>query len=389
MAYTAWTASTAYAVGDVVRPTTQTGFGLVFRCNLAGTSGATEPDWPTKILQTDTIFTSFTIPTEGYIDDGTTFWVAVSAVSEELQALAPSAIIELFELQLISGTHYDPASPPATTTYYFHAGTNELSGNVTWNGQAYTRFPVQMEGFEYSGAGQLPTPTLRVANLNGLLTLALMEVNAYTPGNDLINARVTRIRTLKKYLDAVNFTGGTNPTADPYAELPREVYFISRKVSENRNLIEWQLASVFDMQGVKAPKRQAISRCQWTYKSSECSYTPVNSFSGTWTRIVDYLTVTATAHGLITSDAVYLTGIPQPGIHVVISYNANTFSVRTANTGASSGTVTATQWFDSSDEPTFVAANDVCPKRLTSCEARFSTALPLPFGGFPGVGQFS
>lgn len=304
MAYAAWTASTAFSVGNVVRATTQDkqGFGLVFRCIVAGTSGGTEPVWPTKLYKTNA-----SSSLEGFIVDGGVTWAAVSAVSEELQKIAPSAIIELYQLQLISGLHYNPASPPATTTYYFHAGTNELSGNLTWAGQTYTRFPVQVDGFEYSGSGQLPKPKLTVANLNGLLTIALLDVNAYTPGNDLINARVTRIRTLKKYLDAVNFTGGTNATADPYAEFPREVFFISRKMVENRSVIEWELASVFDMQGVRAPKRQATPMCQWIYKSAECSY----------------------AGGLPT-----------------------------------------------------------CSKTLQDCEAHFGVNTNLPFGGFPGVGQF-
>ena len=384
MAYAAWTATTAFSVGDIRRATTQTGFGLVFRCIVAGTSGSTEPAWPTKTYKT-----SSDASLEGYVVDGTVTWAAISAVSEELQKLSPSAVIELFELALVSGLHYDPASPPATTTYYFHAGTNELLANITWNGQAYARFPVQAEGFEYSGAGQLPTPTLRVANLNGLLTLALLEVNAYTPGNDLINAKVSRIRTLKKYLDAVNFTGSTNPNADPYAEFPREVYFISRKSTETRNLIEWELASVFDMQGVKAPKRQAISRCQWIYKSAECSYSPVASFSGTWSRSTTTLTVTATAHGLLVNDAVHLSGVPTNGVYTVVTSTANSFTIKVADSGAASGSVTATQWFDTNDQPTTTLANDVCPKRLGSCEARFGTNQPLPFGGFPGVGQFA
>jgi len=270
MAYTSWAATTAKSVGDVVRATTQAkqGFGLVFRCIVAGTTGSTEPVWPTKLYKTNA-----SSSLEGYVVDGTVTWAAVSAVSEELQKINPSAIIELFELELVSGLHYNPSSPPTITTYRFHAGTNELSGNVVWAGNTYTRFPVQAEGFEYTGSGQLPKPKLTVANLNGLLTLALLDVNAYTPGNDLINARVTRIRTVKKYLDASNFTGGTNANADPYAEFPREVYFISRKTLESRDVIEWELASTFDMQGVRAPKRQVTPQCQWVYKSTECSYT--------------------------------------------------------------------------------------------------------------------
>jgi hypothetical protein len=41
-----WTTGTAYAVGDVVIPATQNGFRYVV--TKAGTSGATEPTWPTR-----------------------------------------------------------------------------------------------------------------------------------------------------------------------------------------------------------------------------------------------------------------------------------------------------------------------------------------------------
>ncbi len=42
---TTWAASTAYKVGDIVRPTT--GNGYVYRCFVAGTTGASEPTWST------------------------------------------------------------------------------------------------------------------------------------------------------------------------------------------------------------------------------------------------------------------------------------------------------------------------------------------------------
>lgn len=42
---TAWAASTAYSVGDVVRPTT--GNGHLFRATVAGTSHTSEPTWVT------------------------------------------------------------------------------------------------------------------------------------------------------------------------------------------------------------------------------------------------------------------------------------------------------------------------------------------------------
>jgi hypothetical protein len=45
---TAWTASTAYAVGDVVVPTTGKENGWRYECTTAGTSGSSEPTWPTQ-----------------------------------------------------------------------------------------------------------------------------------------------------------------------------------------------------------------------------------------------------------------------------------------------------------------------------------------------------
>ena len=42
---TAWQASTAYSLGDAARPVTRNGF--VYEVTTAGTSGGSEPTWPT------------------------------------------------------------------------------------------------------------------------------------------------------------------------------------------------------------------------------------------------------------------------------------------------------------------------------------------------------
>ena len=60
------------------------------------------------------------------------------------------------------------------------------------------------------------------------MSLALLAANSFT-GNDLTGAKVTRIRTMAKFVDAANFSGATNPfgTPDPDAEFPkRGVYII-------------------------------------------------------------------------------------------------------------------------------------------------------------------
>jgi lambda family phage minor tail protein L len=183
----------------------------------------------------------------------------------EAQLPAPSALVELFELQLITAIH------GSNTVYRFHAGIDAKgTGDLIWNGNTYLALPIEADGFSYSGNGQLPRPTLKVANVMGTITALLLTLPAGLEG-----ARVTRLRTHARYLDAVNFPGDVNPlgTPDPTAEYPREVYFIDRRKGESRELVEFELAAAFDLAGVRAPKRQVLaSICPWVYKSAECSY---------------------------------------------------------------------------------------------------------------------
>ena len=257
MAYAAWAASTAYSVGDVVRATTLQATGLVFRCTVAGTSDATEPSWPTDIGST--------------IADGGVTWAAISSVYADVSTLAPNAIIELFELEMDATLH------GASTVYYWHAGTNEnVTGDIIYGGNTYVRLPVEATGFDYTSTGSLPRPTLRVANLMGDVTALLLLVNATTAGNDLGGAIVRRIRTLKKFLDG-------EPGADPDARFPTEVWYVDRKSNENRDVVEFELASKLDLAGQMIPRRQVIANvCQWKYRGAECGYTgpPVASVVG-------------------------------------------------------------------------------------------------------------
>ena len=236
-----------------------------------------------------------------------------SSVISDIQGINPSSIIELFALQLASGLHYDSwvannsytvnnvvghtgldqsinfkctvagqsgttepsafssASIGQTITdnqvtwtaqsvdiYRFHAGSSlNSNGEIVWAGNSYQRFPVEANGFAFQ-KGQIPRPTLTVSNALGTITSILLTVNKSTTGNDLTGAIVTRLRTLAKFIDAVNFAGGVNPygTPDPNAEFPQEIYSIDRKASETRDAVSFELAAPIDLAGVRAPKRQ-------------------------------------------------------------------------------------------------------------------------------------
>jgi lambda family phage minor tail protein L len=174
-----------------------------------------------------------------------------SKIFSSLQDINPSAIIELFTLQLSTALHGD------NTIYRFHAGSNlNANGKIIWDGNVYLRFPIQASGFAFQ-KGQLPRPKLTISNATGLISAILLSVNETTTGNDLTGATVTRIRTLAKFIDAANFADGTNATADPNAEFPQEIYAIDRKSTETREIVEFELAAPTDLAGVRIPGRQA------------------------------------------------------------------------------------------------------------------------------------
>ena len=82
MAYTAWAGAVSIAVGDIRRATTPQASGLVFRAKTSGTTGQTEPKWPTDIGNevNDT-------------DGSTIVWAAISSVYEELSVLALARLL--------------------------------------------------------------------------------------------------------------------------------------------------------------------------------------------------------------------------------------------------------------------------------------------------------
>ena len=243
---TVWTANTPKSEGNIVCPTSGVD-GMFFRVTTAGTTGSGEPSW-TKIIGQS-------------VYDGSVVYEAFSSIFDDISKINPTSVIELFTLTLNTALHGTTNTGIPTTNnenniYRFHSGTNQVNTNIKWAGKFYERFPVVAEGFAFQ-RGQLPRPKLIVSNAFGTISAILQSVNTVTAGNDLTGATVTRIRTLARFIDNANFTGN-NPfgTPDPNAEFPREIYSVDRKSSENREVVEFELAAVFDLAGVRVPKRQ-------------------------------------------------------------------------------------------------------------------------------------
>ena len=234
-----WGANQDKRYGTEVRSGTTHGSGLVFRVTVPGTTGATEPTWPASV--------------GGTVTDGTVTWKAVHP------------------------------------TYYFHNGasSNTINNNfvdIKFGGQVYQQLPIKAEGFEYKGKGSLPRPTMVVSNLFNTITAILNEVNVQTTGNDLAGAKLTRIRTLERFIDAESFgtdfflmtedndgigmenedtvqreeLGNPYQTPDSTQRFPDEIFFVDRKVTENKDVVEFELCSALDLAGVRLPKRQCL-----------------------------------------------------------------------------------------------------------------------------------
>lgn len=181
------------------------------------------------------------------------------SITADIQSLSPSAIMEFFVL--------DSTNLPGGSILRFHAGTNKINAPVIWQGEEYTPLPIKAEGFDVSAKGALPRPKMTVANAQGVLSA---EVRAF---NDYVGCKIIRKRTLLKYLDAENFATG-NADANPDQHMPDDIWYIERKMMENRYIIEFELSSALDLQGVKLPNRQIVQlSCSWKYRGTECGWT--------------------------------------------------------------------------------------------------------------------
>lgn len=181
----------------------------------------------------------------------------------DIQTLQPGEYVELFVLDARPIT-----GGGAGDILRFHGYTQ--IGPIWWQGQQYDPWPIQADGFKLDPE-QPAMPTLQAGNVGGRMTALCL---AY---QDLVGARLTRRRTLGKYLDAANFPGG-NPTADPDQEIPPELWFIERRSAEDKTQVTWELASPMDFGGKQLPGRQIIANvCSWLaiggYRGPYCGYT--------------------------------------------------------------------------------------------------------------------
>lgn len=147
---------------------------------------------------------------------------------------------------------------------------------VVFNGYVYQPLPIKAEGFEWSGNGPLPRPTLTLA-AKDLVFLSLV-----VSADDLVGCPVTRIRTYRKYLD-------DGATPNPEAMFQPDTFVIERKALQKRNQLQFELSTPMDQQGRMIPNRQVLrdscthrfrfwANGRWNYDGVTCPYTGTAMF---------------------------------------------------------------------------------------------------------------
>jgi len=177
-------------------------------------------------------------------------------IDSDVQMLQQDAIVNLFEID---------ARPVGAGILRFSPEAVD-GGPARFSAYEYQPLPIAAEGFEWTGKGPLPRPTLSVSGLS------LSFISLVIESDDLIGLPIRRIRTYRKHLD-----DGADP--DPEMTWPVDHYVFEQKLKHTRVELQFQLATELDQQGKKVPARQVLrDACthiyrRWDAQSGAFDYT--------------------------------------------------------------------------------------------------------------------
>ena len=328
--------------------------------------------------------------------------ISAKNISSELISLNPSALITLFtidiaDLGLNAGTvSQTEAALGINTSFNFHNNVNITTNSLFWQGVEYSAAPITADGFEMNLKGAPTTPTLSISvSDDGIPQLSILKQRIRDLG-DIVGAKVTRIRTFARFLDASNFFNNVPPQnyfPDPTQELPRDIYYIDRLSNENKNFIQYELSPLFVVEGITLPGRIiSENSCPWRYRGEGCLY----EYSSRKTSVHNNGNLPQYAPPVATSlDEKFsnlITGvsfIDKGQYNLGQSYNKGEFCF-IENRNIKYYFVSQVNNNNSSPPNTSGWLADECSKRILGCKNRYANIGSgiLNFGGFPSVNRF-
>jgi lambda family phage minor tail protein L len=292
--------------------------------------------------------------------------------ARELVSFTPSTLIELFQL--------DGSVIDVDILYHFYDGSNNNYKPLVFDGIEYTPFPIKMEQVDKDGKGQPVRPKLTVSNINGFVSALLLG------NSNLIGAKVSRKRVFIRTLDAVNFPNGVNPwgTPDPTAIVSNDVFYVNRKVQENPEVVEFELATPIEIDNVKLPRRQILAT------TGTCRYRDAETCGYSAAPIADKNNKSFTA---VAPQGYGFTLVDKGAWSSSTTYNQGDYVYRISTLTQTAGdkifyvcNVNGTVGEKPSVSTNWIA--DTCPKTIAGCKLRYTTG-PLQIGSFPGISRSS
>lgn len=317
------------------------------------------------------------------------------------------AYIELFDVTLPSGVKvylFNGLDDGRNNIYFPQKTLDTDDQSLTYNKyplKEYFAVPISIDGVEINGAGVSPRPSLRVANIPTLTrsisnnedgvndeeTLySILVDEGLLKNEDLLNTRIDYRRTL---LSNTYDSGDSHPTSSP-VEFPSQTYIIDRVASEDSILVEFELASPIDVEGVKVPGRVVIGRyCVWRYQGGKlnneggCNW-PLDGNGRFFDENDELITRSISSISTWSSTDTYST-------------DDRVKTITSGHTQIWEATRTVPANKNPTSNPSYWKRLDVCSKTLTGCKKRFqgnntnadlNTTISLPFGGFPGSRKF-
>lgn len=226
-------------------------------------------------------------------------------------ALEPTALIELFEIDLsnilspdkikkrqkfnelnllMGGTLVDDPFSSSISIFRFHNNVKLIKRDLWFQGNRYKAFPCKAEGFETNSTGPAASPKLSFGSRPEALSRFAVLKELLKDLDDLVGAKVTRLKTFSKFLDYQNWyqldsDGNPDLTKRLYQDIPSEItpdenaffppdlFFIEKKSYEDKKSMQFELSSYVNFEGLQLPQRIFnMKRCTWHYRSAGCTY---------------------------------------------------------------------------------------------------------------------
>ena len=186
------------------------------------------------------------------------------SIIQDLQSQTQaSPLIQLFEIEksteVFSYVTPGEDSDGSSLQMYDYTDNTEL--------RTYIPYPVTSDGFDIKVTGAISRPTCSFSNVGNNFTTLI----GTTDIDSLIGKKFIRRLTLKKYLQGESADTGSGAQS---VEFTRQVWTISKIMNKDNMTISFELASPFDLQGVKIPARQIVANaCPWQYQGASPTLT--------------------------------------------------------------------------------------------------------------------